>query len=75
MVRLTSFLYKKKIQFGLFSNQKARTMEMEMEQNKKINKITDATNALNHKLLLNDDDIEKFLPEHPFYHSLKSQFK
>lgn len=55
---------------------KARIMESEMEHNKKINEINGVTNALNQKLLLNDDSIiEKLLPEHPFYHSLKSQSK
>lgn len=50
-------------------------MESEMEQNKKIDEINCTTNALNQKLLLNDDVIEEMLREHPFYHSLKSQFK
>lgn len=48
-------------------------MQMEMEHDKKIQEINGITNALNQKLLLNDDDIEKLLPEHPFYHRFKTQ--
>lgn len=50
-------------------------MELEIEHNHKIDEINCTTNALNQKLLLNDDDIEKLLPEHPFYHNLKSRSK
>lgn len=49
-------------------------MKSETVQNQKINEIAGATSALNHKLLLNDDDIEE-LPKHPFYRRLKSRFK
>lgn len=48
-------------------------MELEMAHDQKTDEINRITNALNQKLLLNDDGIEKMLPEHPFYHSLKTR--
>lgn len=49
-------------------------MALEMERDRKIDAIARATDELNQKLLLNDDDIEKLLPAHPFYCSSVSRF-